>query len=451
MMRAFQKRASSATTIVMVAISFCASAQLPTGASQPTVQPPALPITTQAKKTIAFLRTDCLHDYRTEVASLTKEKLEQMPIEQETGIARQLIALTSRLQTLKVSLEKLNPDDLAYLKQNIALPNDAAGIAAEAVWRASILVKMTSLTRDEIVSMKPEELAILPSDQHLGTGFFVGVTDPRIVDEKGAPAPQGVFTYLVTNRHVVQPGIEVGKPCQVIESFIILNHMPDATHPSIYAETSRIDLVLTWSFSETDDSVDLAITPIGMRRDIYDFLCIPTTQFVTDEQVQKKVVVEGDPVLFSGLFIQSYSEAHTLEPIVRSGTLAMVPYGLVKTTINNKLGHIYLAEAHAFGGNSGSPMFIDTNKFANIISGPSYSFLGVISGEVLENSDFTLNVTTSFSGTVGANSDVSMIVPASEVLKILNNAKFQSDRDDAISKQRTSISVQPMTSAPTPK
>jgi hypothetical protein len=140
-------------------------------------------------------------------------------------------------------------------------------------------------------------------------------------------------------------------------------------------------------------------------------------------------------VLFSGLFIQSFSEVHRLEPIVRSGTLAMVPEGVLDTTLNRKPGHLYLAEAHAFGGNSGSPMFIDTNKFANIIGGPSYKFLGVISGEVLENADLTLNVTTSFAANIGANSDVSTVVPARELLKILNGKELQNERDAIIAKQ----------------
>ena len=80
-------------------------------------------------------------------------------------------------------------------------------------------------------------------------------------------------------------------------------------------------------------------------------------------------------------------------------------------------------------------MFIDTNRFANVISGPSYRLLGVISGEVHENANLTLNVTTTLSGSVGENSDISTVVPAGEVLKILKSAKFQKMRDDAIAKQ----------------
>jgi hypothetical protein len=237
---------------------------------------------------------------------------------------------------------------------------------------------------------------------------------------------------------VIEPGIEVGRPCHVVARFAIVNRKPDSTHSSAYAESGRIDKLLSWTFSD-DDSVDLAATPIGISPEIYDYIVIRTDQFITDDDVKNNVLVEGDPVLFSGLFIQTFNEVHTLEPIVRSGTLAMVPAGLLPTTMNNKPGHIYLAEAHAFGGNSGSPMFIDTNKFAGVISGPSYRLLGIISGEVHENASLTLNVTTTISGSVGENSDVSTVVPAGEVLKILKLPKFQKMRDDAVAKQSHTI------------
>jgi hypothetical protein len=183
---------------------------------------------------------------------------------------------------------------------------------------------------------------------------------------------------------------------------------------------------VNWRFS-TDDSVDLAVIPFGASPQVYDYVRIPVSLFTTQEMTEKKLVVEGDPVLFSGLFIQSFRELHRLEPIVRSGTLAMVPIGPMETTLH-KPGKVYLAEAHAFAGNSGSPVFIDTNKFANIL-GASYTLLGVISGEVLETSDLTLHVTTTYSATMGANSDVSMVVPASEIKNILDSPSLQAERD----------------------
>jgi hypothetical protein len=347
---------------------------------------------------------------------------------------QQLALLTSRFQRVPQSLARLNEDEVEHLRSNfIPSVGDPPGLVKEILWRADILLKMSSLSAEDIASLTPESLPLLPVDEHLGTGFFVGLPNEHIAAPPVAGKING-FTYLITNRHVIEPGTEVGRPCQVVARFAILNRMADSTHSSAYAETSRIDKVLSWEFSD-DQSVDLAAAPVGLSPEVYDYVVISTDQFINDDDVKKNVLAEGDPVLFSGLFIQTFNEVHTLEPIVRSGTLAMVPASLLPTTMNNKPGHIYLAEAHAFGGNSGSPMFIDTNRFANVISGPSYRLLGVISGEVHENANLTLNVTTTLSGSVGENSDISTVVPAGEVLKILKSAKFQKMRDDAIAKQ----------------
>ena len=98
-------------------------------------------------------------------------------------------------------------------------------------------------------------------------------------------------------------------------------------------------------------------------------------------------------------------------------------------TTLRKLGPAYFAEAHAFGGNSGSPMFVDMNRF-KAGSGFNYKFLGVVSGEMHESNDFTIQTSSSFTGTVAENSGVSMIVPAQEVKALLMLPSFQKERDD---------------------
>jgi len=53
-----------------------------------------------------------------------------------------------------------------------------------------------------------------------GTGFLLSVSDPRLVGR--------AVTYLVTNRHLAQPGIEHQKPCTVAYVDIHLDRkMPD--------------------------------------------------------------------------------------------------------------------------------------------------------------------------------------------------------------------------------
>jgi len=384
------------------------------------------------KKTVVYLRADCLHDFTDDVSSLSKDRLAVIPLPQEISVVQKLVEITSKMQLVRVSMSKLSPEEAAYLKNPNALSNDPAQLATEGEWRASILLKMTALTPADIQDMTQAEINALPTDTHLGTGFLISVPDPRLRVSPDKKLQSG-FPYFVTNRHVVQPGIEIGRPCKVpLTSFVILSHRPDPAHTTAYAKIIQFPYGIRWHFS-ADDSVDLAVMPISVTPDEYDFVVIPTTQFITREDIQKRKAVEGDPLLFSGLFIQLFDEnIKSLEPIVRSGSLAMVPQGLLPTTMQGKPGQILLADAHVFGGNSGSPVFVDIAHFVPNALGSAYLFLGVICGEVYEKEDLTFTVTTSISGTVGANSDVSMVVPGWQILDILDLPEVKKGRDDFV-------------------
>ena len=402
----------------------------------PSSPTPGPALSTLVRKTVVYLRVDCLSDYSTLASSLGKEQFAHMPLPQEESDVQQLVNLTAKFQSVRAIMSKLSEEEKAYLMHPNPLSSDPEQLATEGAWRMSLLVKMSTLTEADVQLMTPAELdAISPAidkhDQHLGTGFLVVM--PNDQAKPAAESNQATmtgFTYLVTNRHVAQPGIDIGQPCKVpLQSFLIINHKPDSAHPSTYAEYNRIDKSIRWSFS-TDDSVDLAVTALNISSDQYDYVRIPTTQFLTRDEMEKRTAVEGDPVFFSGLFIQLFNdEIQSIDPIVRSGTIAMLPAGLLPTTMQNRPGHVVLADAHSFGGNSGSPVFVDTARFAGMI-GYSFKFLGVISGEFFENSDLTLTVTTSLSGKVGANSDVSMVVPAWQILDILDQPALKKMRDD---------------------
>jgi hypothetical protein len=395
---------------------------------------PVPPLTTQVKKTVVYLRSDCLHNFTDDLSSLNRDRLAAMPLPQEISVVQKLVDVTSKMQAVRASMSKLSAEEAAYIRNPNALTNDPAQLATEGEWRASILLKMTALTPADVQDMTPAELDALPADKNFGTGFLIVVPDARLKIPAGFDAETFGFTYLVTNRHVVQPGIDVGKPCEVpLSSFVILNHKPDSAHPSIYAQTILVDKGVKWHFS-TDDTVDLAVVLAPIPTEEYDFTRIPIAQFLTLDDMHNRKAVEGDPLLFSGLFIQLFDldkEIKSLEPIVRSGSLAMVPEGLLPTTMQRKPGHILLADAHVFHGNSGSPVFVDTARFESGY-GYSYKFLGVICGEVYENADLTFTVTASISATVGANSDVSIIVPAWQILDILDLPELKKERDDLI-------------------
>src|ERR1700733_4904503 len=69
----------------------------------------------------------------------------------------------------------------------------------------SIKKTIVFLETDCLVTSQEGAQTVIP---YSGTGFLLSVADSRL--------PDGVFTYLVTNRHVAQPGIEAGKPCNAL-------------------------------------------------------------------------------------------------------------------------------------------------------------------------------------------------------------------------------------------
>jgi hypothetical protein len=180
-----------------------------------------------------------------------------------------------------------------------------------------------------------------------GTAFLLGVPDSRLNGRE--------FTYLVTNRHVAEPGIEEGKPCQPFRYFLRADmKVPIAGSYSIVEQLPLNSI--SWNYSN-DPSVDLAITPISINTDEADIIFLPSTLLMSDADIIANKVEEGDSVIFTGLFVQMIGQSHS-EPIVRTGKIAMMPKEQIPTTLR-KLGDVYLVDCHVFGGNSGSPMFID--------------------------------------------------------------------------------------------
>ena len=76
----------------------------------------------------------------------------------------------------------------------------------------------------------------------------------------------------------------------------------------------------------------------------------------TKDRIESASIDVGDNVIFAGYFYQFGGEKK-IQPIVREGVLAMMPDEEIKTTLQ-KPGHLYLADVHAFHGNSGSPLLL---------------------------------------------------------------------------------------------
>jgi hypothetical protein len=390
-------------------------------ANQSTQVPSPPSVSEEIRKSVVFIEVDCLHDFTSDVAQLTPDAVAKMLPEQHRAYRADVIGVISRLTNLRVSMAKLSSDEAALVRP------DSLARLSDLRQLATLAMKMAALTSNEIQQLSAGEKAVVPFMQIFGTGFMVVVLDPA------APAPPpGMdtgFSYLVTNRHVAQPGIEDNKPCQVLKTSVMLNRR--TPNVSITPNSELVNLGdVNWAFS-TDSAVDLAIIPFAPSPDIYDYMRVPVKAFATQEMVNKHQIEEGQPVVFAGLFIQSYQEVRRLEPILRSGTLAMVPMENVRTTLHGQLGQVYYAEIHSFGGNSGSPIFVNLSPI-----GVDYRLLGVVSGFLPETSDFSLQVTTSFNGKIGTNSGITIVVPPKEIEAILNSPPLKTVRDTTTALER---------------
>jgi hypothetical protein len=276
------------------------------------------------------------------------------------------------------------------------------------------------LESDCIIVNRDGTQSVVP---YLGTGFLINHHDDRF------PAIGG-FYYLVTNRHVATPGAEDHTPCHVVDYKIRLNLKPSDAASGVLSQGFSLGPSMPWAFP-TDESVDLAISPIGLDENRFSFLAFPTSLFLTDQLAKENHVVEGDSVVFTGLFVQFLGQAQ-LEPIVREGKIAMIPGEPMPTTLH-ALGHVYLIDAHVFGGNSGSPVLVDLagQRDNGLMAGRNYKLLGLLSGYVKETSELTLQPVASYAGTVTANSGISMVVPAQYILDLLDNPVLRSIREKA--------------------
>jgi len=254
----------------------------------------------------------------------------------------------------------------------------------------------------------------------IGTCFFVLVPDARLGGNQG-------FIYLVTNRHVAQPGIDLGTPYQVQAVFLRLNLVTPESGVQSVQEQIPLGGRLRWYFP-SDDAVDLAVLPVAPDQNRYAYTVIPASLFATSEQVKSSTVGVGDPVTFAGYF-SSFPGQKRIEPIVRQGVVAMLPDEKLDTTLH-KPGQLFLADLHAFHGNSGSPVFASVGGFhRGAIMSERYILLGIISGYYPESAGFSVPAATVLTGEVHDNSGIATIVPAEELAKLLDSAEVRADRD----------------------
>jgi len=261
-----------------------------------------------------------------------------------------------------------------------------------------------------------------------GTGFLVNVPDTRLPKNL-------VFCYLVTNRHVAEATEqdENGnrEALQIQGTYVTLN----LKEPIDGRRSERVLLSQRahWYFPK-DEASDLAVLPFAIPAK-YDEKEFPLENFLTEESLDQNRVSPGDRVLTVG-FYSGYAGLHAIQPILREGVLAMLPDGPMTTT-TGRSGRVYLADVHIIPGNSGSPIFIIPGLGLGVpasISGiPNvFGLLGVVSGYMYETSDFSLRASTTWKGSLNANSGIAVVVPAQQLKDLLNSPELQLQRNQEV-------------------
>jgi hypothetical protein len=103
----------------------------------------------------------------------------------------------------------------------------------------------------------------------IGTCFFVWVPDNRLGENQG-------FVYLVTNRHVAQPGIDIGANYPVLGISLRLNLVTPRGEIQSVQEQIPMGNQLRWYFP-LDGAVDLAILPLAPNQKIYAYQLISSS------------------------------------------------------------------------------------------------------------------------------------------------------------------------------
>ena len=187
-----------------------------------------------------------------------------------------------------------------------------------------------------VVYIYPNTEAAQESKRIGGTGFLVGVT----VD--GSDSRQVI--YVVTNSHVAVKG-----------RAIRLNTLGGG-YEVIPVEQDQ------WFHHAMGD--DIAVLPIKISPALHRYQCLSPEVFLTRESMLSLNVGQGDDVFFMGRFITHEGKQQNT-PVVRFGSIAMMPGEPVHQTEREFDQESFLIEARSLSGFSGSPVMLYIPPFSH--------------------------------------------------------------------------------------
>ena len=236
------------------------------------------------------------------------------------------------------------------------------------------------------------------------TGFFIG--------EPSSEKPDQYFVSLVTAKHVIQTD-DLKSYLPYIS--VRLNTLDGKS------ETLKVPLMMSGAdknvFIHEDPTVDLAVITFLPDKTKYDYSFLETDLLTTKDDFDKLNISEGSDVFFTGLFIPYMGETR-IYPIVRFGKIALIPDERV--VVNGEKKEVYLIEAGAYGGSSGSPVFVNTENDA---ADNPRKLIGVISNHFIDK--LPVRPTPAESTAVAANIGIAIIEPAYKLQEILAGKELE--------------------------
>jgi hypothetical protein len=249
-----------------------------------------------------------------------------------------------------------------------------------------------------------------------GTGFLVIV-----------PATNNTnisFGYLVTAKHVLKPSTN-----SWLHNIIVRLNRRDGTSDMVSIPLRTAGPVEN-VFIHDDPTVDIAIICFSPRVEMYDVLYLPLDVIASESDFKNLDIHEGTDVFFTGMFANHLGDKQNT-PITRFGKVALITNDKIDWVFGKT--DLYLVEANAYPGNSGSPVFFHVGAErgnGNIVLGlPTLKLAGVLSGGYRDIEPIQ-TVSVSTNQYVTPNLGITGVVPSYELKEILFSKELQHQRDE---------------------
>lgn len=237
-----------------------------------------------------------------------------------------------------------------------------------------------------------------------GTAFFVSVPDK---------ASGMVFGHVVTAKHVVQKAHDAD-----VDGKIRLRvNKKDGAFDFVVSDQ------LDWYYHPDDLSVDVAVLPLWLPQDQFDYLFLPVEMAANDKIIKEQEIGPGDEVFLTGLFVNHYGHERNL-PILRSGNIALMPEEKVLTK-NFEPQEAFLVESRSTGGLSGSPVFVYLGSMrvignTNVVAGTGrFYWLGLMHGHWDSKTRGDSNLSEKVRDEQ-VNMGIAIVIPVSKILEVVN-------------------------------